>query len=129
MTIEEFEALVADEVANIPARFERELTNVVFIAKENPSPEELRENGVPPSETLLGLFEGVTLGDRGSGPWELPARITIFKEPNESEARGVGVPVRQVVHATIWHEVAHFLGMEEREVRGAERRRATGGHT
>lgn len=124
MTTEEFEALVADEVASIPARFERELRNVVFLVKENPSAEELTENGVPPGDTLLGLFVGVTLGDRGNGPWELPSRITIFKEPNENEARELRIPVREVVHATVWHEVAHFLGMEEVEVRSAERNRA-----
>jgi predicted Zn-dependent protease with MMP-like domain len=29
-----------------------------------------------------------------------------------------------MVEDTVWHEVAHYFGMDERQVRAAERRRA-----
>jgi predicted Zn-dependent protease with MMP-like domain len=123
MTRKEFETIVAEEAEKIPERFRKELSNVVFIAEDEPSAEELRENKVPEGETLLGLFHGVTLGERGSGPWELPGRIVIFRQPSEDEAEETRTSVRTVVHDTIWHEVAHYLGMEEGEVERAEERR------
>jgi predicted Zn-dependent protease with MMP-like domain len=36
---------------------------------------------------------------------------------NESE-------LRKAVAETVWHEVGHYFGMDERQVRAAERRRA-----
>lgn len=118
-----FEGLVTEEVARIPERFRKELANIVFVAEDEPNNEERRAHGLSDSETLLGLFDGVTLGERGSGPWELPGRIVIFQRPTEEEAEDSGKTVREVVRETIWHEVAHFLGLEEHEVAAAEERR------
>ncbi|MEY4731059.1 MAG: hypothetical protein RL681_5 [Candidatus Parcubacteria bacterium] len=123
MTLRQFERLVAEEVARIPERFRKDLANVVFVARIKPTTEELREHDVPERDTLLGLFDGVTLGERGSGPWEFPGRIVLFQEPSEDEAAENGMDVREVVRDTIWHEVAHFLGLDEYEVRAAEERR------
>src|SRR3989344_6122080 len=127
MTVREFERLVAEEVTRIPERFRKDLANVVFVAESRPTPDVLREHNIPKGETLLGLFDGVTLGERGSGPWELPGRIIIFQEPSEDEAKESGVSIQEVVRDTIWHEVAHFLGLEEHEVAAAEERRRSRG--
>jgi len=122
-----FERLVADEVARIPEQFRKKLENIVFVAEPKPAADVLREYDIAEGETLLGLFDGVTLGERGSGPWELPGRIIIFQEPSEDEAKESGVSIQEVVRDTIWHEVAHFLGLEEHEVAAAEERRRSRG--
>lgn len=108
-----FQRLVEEEVEKIPERFRKELHNVTFVV----------EDESPDGEELLGLFDGVPLGEQGSGPWELPGRILIFKKPTEREARESGLTVRQVIHDTIWHEVAHYFGMEEHEVLQVEDKR------
>lgn len=118
----EFEKLVSDGLSSIAPRFQEKLRNVVFKIEKWPSKTQLAENNVPSEDTLLGLFEGPTAGDQGSGTWELPPVITIFQGPSEEEAMD-GKELAQIVRETVWHEVAHYFGMEEEEVLSAEVRR------
>lgn len=114
MNLNTFRQIIDEEVEKIPERFRRELHNVIFVGEED----------APQGEELLGLFDGVPLGEQGSGPWELPSRILIFRKPTEREAQASGLSIRQVVRDTIWHEVAHYFGMEEHEVQRAEAERS-----
>jgi predicted Zn-dependent protease with MMP-like domain len=123
MTLNAFEQIVAEEAAKIPEKFLKRLKNVAFVVEDDPSEELLKEMEIPEGETLLGIFEGANLGEQGSGPWEMPGRIVIFKNPTETEAKDSGLSVREVVYDTLWHEVAHYLGMDEHEVMKAEERR------
>lgn len=120
MTHAALEQLVKEAVARIPAKFRQLLTNVVFVVEDEPSVEALREMNIPPGDTLLGMHEGIPHGFREGALWYVPNRIVIFKKPVEAEAREARRAVRDVVYDTVWHEVAHFLGMEENEVRRAE---------
>lgn len=112
----------ADEAwGSIPASIRREFSNLTVLIEDEPSREQLEAAGVPPGETLLGLYEGIPLDSRG---WQyqmaLPDRITLFQGPLERCAEG---DIRQAIYETLWHELAHHLGMDEAEVRAAERRK------
>lgn len=96
----------------IPRRFRGRLRNLVFVVEAEP-----REAG------LLGLYEGRPQTERSVGePYSTPDRITIYQGPHERAARNLA-ELRRLVEETIWHEVAHYFGLNEREVLLAERRR------
>jgi predicted Zn-dependent protease with MMP-like domain len=123
VTPDEFDALVAAAYRRIPARFRRRLENVAVVVKDEPSAEQLARGRVPRGGTLLGLYEGRPLTTRSVfEPFSMPDRITIFQGPHERLARGPEHLVR-MVEDTVWHEVAHYFGMDELQVRAAERRR------
>jgi predicted Zn-dependent protease with MMP-like domain len=123
VTPDEFDALVAAAYRRIPARFRRRLKNVALVVKEEPSQEQLVRGRVPHGNTLLGLYEGRPLTTRSVfEPFAMPDRITIFQGPHERLARGPEHLAR-MVEDTVWHEVAHYFGMNELQVRAAERRR------
>lgn len=113
MTSHEFDRLVERAVNRIPARFRRRLNNVVFVVEpEGPDP------------NLLGLYHGRPLTLRSvSESFHLPDRIVIYQRPHERLARSLP-HLEKMVEDTVWHEVAHYFGMNERQVRQAERRRA-----
>jgi predicted Zn-dependent protease with MMP-like domain len=112
MSPQEFDRLVEECLDVIPPRFRRKLKNVVFVVEPEP-----REPG------LLGLYEGRPLTERsGTESFTPPDRITIYQGPHEREARGAA-DLRGLVEETVWHEVAHYFGLGEREVLQAERRR------
>ena len=112
MTARDFDQLVERAVRAIPARFRRRLHNVAFVVEAE-----------PPRPDLLGLYEGRPLTHRGvSDGFTMPDRITIFQGPHERLARS-RERLEQMVRDTVWHEVAHYFGMDETQVRRAELRR------
>jgi len=137
MLQEQFEQIVAEEFPKaIPEKFQSHIKNVVFLIEDQPSEETRKIEGLGPHETLLGYYKGVPITERGDyyGVGStLPDTITIFQLPIEHEALRVaqedGVDmeqaVRTVVRETIWHEVAHYMGMDEGTVSKRESERDT----
>jgi len=122
MNPDEFDRLVAAAYARIPARFRRRLKNIALVVEAEPAPAQLRRAGVR-GATLLGLYEGRPLTARSVfESFAMPDRITIFQGPHERLAR-TPEHLAQLVEDTVWHEVAHYFGMDESQVRAAERRR------
>ncbi|MGC8794044.1 MAG: metallopeptidase family protein [Bryobacteraceae bacterium] len=112
MSPKEFDRLVEEALATIPARFRRKLRNVAFIVEKE-----------PPRPGLLGLYEGRPLIYRSvSDSFTLPDRITIYQGPHERLARDRAHLLR-LVRQTVWHEVAHYFGLSESQVRRAQWRR------
>ncbi|RPI11843.1 MAG: metallopeptidase family protein [Acidobacteriales bacterium] len=108
----EFDKLVDKAVRAIPPRFRRRLHNVAFVVERE-----------PPRPYLLGLYEGRPLTSRSvSDGFVLPDRITIYQGPHERLARD-RLHLEELLRDTVWHEVAHYFGMDERSVRRAEHRR------
>jgi predicted Zn-dependent protease with MMP-like domain len=123
MHADEFDRLVAAACARIPARFRRRLQNVAIVVEPEPTAAQLGRARGPRGGTLLGLYEGRPLTRRSVfESFAMPDRITIFQGPHERAARGPEDLVR-LVEDTVWHEVAHYFGLNEGEVRAAERRR------
>ena len=121
MSPEEFDRLVAAAYARIPARFRARLKNVALLASPEPSHSQLAGSRVPRGNTLLGLYEGRPLTQRSVfDSFAMPDRIIIFQGPHERLASDPAHLAR-MVEDTVWHEVAHYFGMDESRVRAAER--------
>jgi predicted Zn-dependent protease with MMP-like domain len=118
-----FDRLVADAWARIPGRFRRRMQNIAFLVADEPTREQLARGRVPRGDTLLGLYEGRPMTTRSVfEPFAMPDRITIFQGPHERMAQNPA-HLAKLVEDTVWHEVAHYFGLNERQVRAAERRR------
>ncbi len=123
----DFDRLVESALEKIPRRFRRRLVNVALVVEAEPSPAQLQRGRVRPGGTLLGLYEGRPLPSRSVfEPFAFPDRIVIFQGPHERLARTPEELVR-MVEDTVWHEIAHYFGMDEARVRAAEARRRRAG--
>ena len=123
MLAPDFDQIVERALRNIPARFRRRMNNVAVVVEDEPALTQLKARAVSPGNTLLGLYEGRPLTHRSVfAPFHLPDRITIFQRPHERIARS-REDLERLVEQTLWHEIAHHFGMNEREVRAAERLR------
>ena len=107
---QEFDRIVERGLASIDPRFRRRMQNVIVVVE----PE-------PPQPGLLGLYQGRPLTERSvSEAFAVPDRITIYQGPHERMARSLR-ELERIVEDTVWHEVAHYFGMNERQVERAEK--------
>lgn len=105
---EAFEALVVAELDELPDDMVEGLENLVFVVEDRP------EDG---SLDLLGLYEGTALTDRGQyGFGELPDRIVLYREPLLAIAEGDLDELREQIHITLVHEIAHYFGIDDDEL-------------
>lgn len=112
LALAEFELLVEDALRLIPWRFRRRMNNVAIVVERE-----------PPRPGLLGLYQGRPLANRSVFEgFAMPDKITIFQGPHERLSH-TRAELEQMVADTVWHEIAHHFGMDEREVRRAERKR------
>ncbi|HET8926631.1 MAG TPA: metallopeptidase family protein [Microbacterium sp.] len=99
-----FEALVIEELDLLPDDMVDGLENIVFVI------EDLPEDG---SLDLLGLYDGLALTERDRyGMGELPDRIIVYREPHLAVCESVD-ELRDEVHTTLVHEIAHFYGIDD----------------
>ncbi|AMG84461.1 MULTISPECIES: metallopeptidase family protein [Microbacterium] len=99
-----FEALVIDELDQLPDEMVEQLENVVFVVEDRP------EDG---SLDLLGLYDGLALPERTQyGMGELPDRIIVYREPHLAQCEDID-ELRDEIHTTLVHEIAHFHGIDD----------------
>jgi len=104
----DFEQLVRDALDELPDDIAAELSNIAVTIEDEP----------PPGERLLGLYEGIPWGRRD--PYyrgALPDKITIYRRPLERAAGGDPAKLRAQVRRTVFHELAHYFGIDDDRLR------------
>jgi len=123
MTRNQFKALVEEAIDTIPAKFAREVKNVAIVIEDEPDDDLLGEMEMGPDETLLGLYQGIPLTERGWAHGNvLPDRITLFQKTIEEECDGDEDEIVVAIGETLIHELGHYFGMGEDEIMEIEER-------
>ncbi len=121
MDRETFERIAEAELASLPRFLLDRLENVAIWVEDWPDEHTLQDLGIRSREGLLGLYQGHPLPERSvymSGV--LPDRIVLYQRPIELHARRSGIGVARVVRETLVHEIGHYLGFSEEELRDLE---------
>lgn len=103
MPLARFEELVSDALDEVPPELTRLMDNVVVLVEDR-NPEE---------PSILGLYEGIALTDRG---WDyggqLPDRIFIYRQAL-LDICDTEQDVVEEVAITVVHEIAHHFGIDD----------------
>src|SRR3989304_1286676 len=124
MERKEFEDVVERAFQALPKKFRDSVENVEIVVEDEPvSNPQLRRFGVRRNEMLLGLYHGVPLTKRGT--WygttpTLPDRITLFQKNIEAVC-STEAEIEEKIYEVLFHEVGHYFGMDEEEIRAAMR--------
>lgn len=119
---QEFERLINEALDALPEERIKGLINVVITYEDEPSPEQRKKLHLRGSETLYGLYEGIPLTKRAAAsslfsgtPMTLPDKITLFKLPIAGSQEALE-GVREQVRHTLWHEIAHYYGLDHDQI-------------
>lgn len=113
---DDFITLVEEALDSVPSEFKQNMENLVVLVEGEPDREVLQRVGTREGYTLLGLYEGTPLTAQDHSGAILPERITIYQHTIEKYCHGDPDRIRQQVHATLLHEIAHHFGIDHDEM-------------
>jgi len=95
-------------LASLPPWVVARMDNVVIVVERRPLKMQNPDGG-----TLLGLYEGVSLAERGVDYYAVtPDRITVFYEAHM--ALGLSDELlRSEIRTTVLHELGHHIGIDD----------------
>ena len=95
----------------MPENIQKAVKNTAIVVEEG-----------KPNGPLFGLYQGVPQNVWGKGEMaHLPDKITIFKKPIEAQSHGLK-DLENLVRMVVWHEIAHYLGFNEKDTRRLEKK-------
>ncbi|MGB2869661.1 MAG: metallopeptidase family protein [Bacteroidota bacterium] len=123
MTRERFEEVAQAAFDSLPSDFRDRVENVHIVVEDYPS-EDDRSRVRAGKTSLLGLYQGIPLTQRGS--WygmtpTAPDKITLYQKNIEAVSdteEETELRIREV----LFHEIGHYFGMNEAQIRKAMKR-------
>ncbi len=119
MVFEEFEKVVKEILKDIPEKYRQILRDerIEVISREY-VPIGVRQQF--PGKVVFGLFAGISKDKKKTFTVQTqPTRIEIYKESFERVfGSRISDEMKEQIYRTIVHEIAHYFGFNEEEVRG-----------
>lgn len=116
-----FEELAEQALRELPEEFRKHFTNITISVEDYPALSEADALGVRQDE-LLGLFRGVEYPQK-NGFFEMPASLPdeiILFQKNIENICSTEKDLIEEIRLTLVHEVGHYFGLSEDELRQYE---------
>lgn len=109
---QEFDRLITKAMDELPQEYITGLDNVAILYADEPDEYQRQNSHLHEHDILLGLYEGIPLTKRGTNyTFVLPDKITLFKNSILSVVQNEQELFEQIKR-TLWHEIAHFYGLD-----------------
>lgn len=121
MERERFEELMEESLRELPAIFREKVENLAIMVEDEPEEQARFRHGPRggPRRLLLGIFQGVPATQKSV--WDIvtaPNRIVLYQKNIEAICRNDD-EIREQVRKTVMHELGHYFGMTEEQLRQA----------
>lgn len=119
---EEFDQLITRAMDELPQEYIKGLDNVAIVYADDPDEYQRQKAQLQENSLLFGLYEGIPLTKRGTNyTFVLPDKITLFKNPILYVSGGPEQLFEQIKR-TLWHEIAHYYGLDHGRIHSLEHR-------
>ncbi len=120
-TADDLERLARDAYARLPEGVRQLTEGVVIRVVDFADPEVLDDLGIDDPYDLLGLYQGIHIGEKGvdlSGA--LPDMIFLYAEPLLSFWRAGTDSLDAVITHVLVHEIGHHFGLSDEDMHRIE---------
>jgi predicted Zn-dependent protease with MMP-like domain len=119
-----FDQLLEQVLEDLPPLVHELIEKVPLHVEDYPSADVLERTGARYRDEICGLFTGIPISDRSiqhSG--NLPDVVTIYREgilamAEDSKGRVRADRLKREIRVTILHELGHYHGLDEDDLRG-----------
>ena len=113
MEINNFEQLVDEAIAALPAYFRERMDNLAIIVEEWPDQATMQLAGIHHPSQLLGFYHGIPLTNRNQGYAMVPPdKISIYRQPILLQCRS-WQEIQALTQRVVRHEIAHYFGIDD----------------
>jgi predicted Zn-dependent protease with MMP-like domain len=120
MNREAFARVVEEVLESLPPEFKSRLENVAILVEDVPATQrrpKLRQRPGPPRRLLMGVFQGVPRTKKSVFDLPMgPDRIVLYQKNIEAVC-STEAEVRKEIRLTVIHELGHYFGMDEDQLR------------
>ncbi len=121
MDRERFVELMEESLRELPAMFLDRLDNLAIMVEDEPEGQARLRHGprAGPRRLLLGIFQGIPATQKSIFDIvTAPNRIVLYQKNIEAVCRNDD-EIREQVRKTVMHELGHYFGMSEEQLRQA----------
>ncbi|MFC2157539.1 metallopeptidase family protein [Acidobacteriota bacterium] len=120
MLREEFESIVEGALSDLPDEFKDRMDNIAVIVEDMPPQEVYKKTGTSPYNLILGTYHGIPYQHRGPFYGNIqPDVIVIYQKSIEHICR-TEEEIRDKVIEVVIHEIGHYFGFSDKELRELE---------
>jgi predicted Zn-dependent protease with MMP-like domain len=114
-----FQELIDQALASLPGEHVKNIKNVAILYSDVPDQEQRDRLMLRNDQTLLGLYDGLPLSQRQGATRIFPDKITLFKLPL-CRMSSTETDLKENIRHTLWHEIAHYYGLNHDQIKGLE---------
>ena len=121
MTLEKFEKLAEEGFDRLPEWVRAKIQNVALLIEDEPSEEVRTAENLGEGETLLGLYQGVSLDRKSvSDPQPGVDMIFLYRRPILDYWCETGEDLAHVIRHVLIHEIGHHFGFSDEDMERIE---------
>ena len=115
------ERLAQAAVERLPELFRRHLAHVLLRIEDFPSDEVIDAMGLESEFDILGLYQGVPMGEKSSmASGASPDLIFLYRRPMLDYWADTGESLEHIVTHVLVHEVGHHFGLSDDDMERIE---------
>lgn len=120
--LEEFEAMTLSAFASLPQRFRSMCDGVIIRVEDFPDEETMNELGAETEFDLLGLFQGVGLGQDAATPatGQHPNMVWLYRRPILDYWADHDETLGHIIRHVLIHEIGHHFGFSDADMEALE---------
>ena len=119
-SLDDFEAMAADAFARLPAHFRERCEGLVIRVEDFPEESVLDDLDAETPFDILGLYQGISIAGRDSGPPIGPDMVFLYRRPMLDYWAEFADTLGGLVTHVLVHEIGHHFGLSDADMEAIE---------